>query len=69
MSTVGKKLLQYKLQYKHFVNQNYFSAQNITIKAIKCSKRRLDIEFKNLKCPYSEFFWSVFSPNVRKYEP
>ena len=21
------------------------------------------------KCPYSEFFWSVFSPNVGKYGP
>ena len=21
------------------------------------------------KCPYSEFFWSVFSPNAGKYEP
>ena len=22
-----------------------------------------------LKCPYSEFFWSVFSPNAGKCEP
>ena len=21
------------------------------------------------KCPYSEFFWSVFSPKAGKYEP
>ena len=21
------------------------------------------------KCPYSEFFWSIFSPNLRKYRP
>ena len=31
----------------------------------KCSSRNSLRE----KCPYSKFFWSVFSPNAGKYGP
>ena len=32
------------------------------------AKKRLRLTLRE-KCPYLEFFWSVFSPNAEKYRP
>ena len=56
---------QFQICIKHLANGQSADSQ---VNVIRNILRILELILRK-KCPYSELFWSIFSPNAGKYGP